>query len=390
MTNHLVEMKRMSLDSLEPIVRTRATCLSIYLPAYQRGANVGRSDVLLRSLTDLAKDKLLARGVSSCDVEDLLHPVLDFAREEFLQRGHHESLAIFRAPNRFDVFVLPFPVKESVTVGATFYIMPVLEQLAVPSDYWVLALSRKGVRLLHGTASEVQETKLPASVPATLEDFLAFAHPDRRENRSSSGPSTGGRKAVSFGTGVDAESHDRYFRNYCVAIDAGLRSMLGAKPQPLVVMGASKEVGLYRSLSEFYYLTDPILRSPDDGAMPDEEIPARARMILAQLPSPPEQHAYEVTEKVMGTALSVDDLAGIVRFAQKGRVDTVFLSQGAMQTGDVDHLTGHVCLSGEYQAAEDDLYNAAAIETLRHSGHVWVVPRTRIPGEAMAIARLRY
>lgn len=390
MTNHLVEMKRLSLESLDAIVRTSATCLSIYLPAYQRGTSVPRSDVLLRSLLDVAESKLVAREVAASDIEDLLRPLVELARDECLQRGHAESLAIFRAPNRFEVFVLPLPVKESVTVGASFYIIPALEQLSIPSDYWVLALSRKGVRLLHGTSTEIKEVKLPAAIPATLEDFLAFAQPDRRENRSSSGPSTGGRKAVSFGTGVDAECHDRYFRNYCLAIDSGLRAMLGVKPQPLVLMGAAKEVGIYRSVSEHYYVTDPILRSPDDGAMPDEEIPHRVRMILAQLPSPPEQHAYEVTEKVMGTALSVDNLAGILRFAHKGRVDTVFLCQGATEKGDIDHITGQVRLSGEYQASDDDLYNAVAIETLRHSGHVWVVPQMRIPGEEMVLARLRY
>jgi hypothetical protein len=194
---------------------------------------------------------------------------------------------------------------------------------------------------------------------------------------------------VPFGTGTESENQDLHFHDYSVAIDRALRSILGPK-HPLVVVGATNEVSIYKSINRHTYLTEPIVRSPDDGVMSDDQLEERILAMFAETPLPDEVRAAEHVNKVAGSKLSVTDLPGIIRCAHAGRVDTVFLARKAAEYGNVDHITGQVRLSGEFQALDEDLYNAAAVETLKHSGRVWVVPQERVPGGHSAIAQLRY
>lgn len=391
MTNLAVDLKPIVLDSLKQVARVNGACVSIYLPAYQQGSGAARPDVLLRSLSTLAEEQLLARGASKIDTEDLLKPVRAMSQDERLQRGRSESIALFRSPDTFEAFALPRPTRESVHVGATFHLLPAMELLASPIEFWVLALTRKGVRLLHGTSSVLKTAKLPASIPATLDEFLALEQPDhRRANRSAVGPSNGSMKGVAFGTGAETESQNRHFRDYCVAIDRGMRSLLEPDKAPLIVEGATAEVSIFRSASQYSYLATPIVRSPDDGVLSDDDLNSRVRAQLSQNPTPAESRAQEYVSAALGTNLAVTELSALVRLASKGRVDVTFLCSGAAQRADVDHITGKVRLAGEFQAKDDDLFNAAAIETLLHSGEVWVVPAERIPGGGAAVARLRY
>jgi hypothetical protein len=390
MVNQFVELTPAALDLLDPLVRSNASCVSMYLPAFQQGAGTPRSDVQLRSQADAAKEKLLSREIPDVDVADLLDPVFALSREDWMQRGHRQSIAIFRAPNRLEMFSLGNPVEAAVHVGASFHILPVLEEITtMPSEYFVLAITRKAARLLAGTQSGLKERDLPEKLPATLSEFLSLNKPDHRlENRSTAGQ-VGGMKGVPFGTGTESENQDLHFHDYSVAIDRALRSILNPK-HPLVVVGATNEVSIYKSVNRHPYLAEPIVRSPDDGVMSDDQLEAKILRMFIETPSPDEVRAAEHVNKVMGSKLSLTDLPKIIRSAHEGRVDTLFLASKAFEPGNLDHITGQVRLSGEFQALDEDLYNGAAIETLKHSGRVWVVPPDRVPGGHSAIAQLRY
>jgi hypothetical protein len=392
MVNPFLEMTPASLELLSPLARVSATCVSLYLPAYQQASATPRPDVQLRSLSEAARADLRARGISAVDTDDLFSPLLALSREGWMERGHAHNLAVFRAPNCLEMFTFSGRIEGSVHTGASFHVMPVLEAVtAIPPEYWVVALTRKSVRLLHGTPlGGLQERALPPSIPATMSEFLAFDQPDhRRENRSTAGPSVGAMKGVAFGTGAELEVQDQHFHHYCVTIDRGLHSLLGLK-QPLIVVGATDEASIYKSVNRHPYLLPPVLRSPDDGGLSDVQMETKIRALFANSASPDEIRACERANQVMGSKLSVTHLPSIIRFAFQGRVDTVFLSTKATEKGNVDHITGRTRLDGEYQALDEDLYNAAAIETLRHSGSVWVVPRERIPGGTAVFAQLRY
>lgn len=391
MTHVALQLKPARMESLKQLAKASGACVSLYLPAYQQGAGVGRTDVVLRSLVNVAEEKLKARDVASVDIEDLLEPVRAQSFEDWMQRGHSQGIAIFRSPTVLEGYWLPQNVQESVHVSASFHIIPALEQMASPPEFWVVALTRKGVRLLHGTPDGLEQAKLPDSVAPTLDEFLALEPGDhRRAGRSAAGPSVGSMKGVAFGTGVEMEVSNRHFRDYCVAIDRGLRAMLEPDHPPLIVEGATFEVSTYRGASQYANIAGAIVRSPDDGGLADSDLNMKVRAMLAETPSPAEVRAHDYVSGVLGSHLAVTELTALVRMASRGRADVTFLCAGCAQHADVDHITGRIRLAGEFVAEDDDLFNAAAVETLKHSGEVYVVPAERIPGGSGAVSRLRY
>ena len=388
MTSVAVEFKPITQEAVRRLAKVKGACLSMYLPSYQQGSSAAKSDVLLRSYTNLAAEQISIREVSDTDIEDLLEPIRRMqTSDERLQKGHSETLAVFRSPGFFEVLTIPGQLAAGMFVEAAFRILPLLEFLAIPSEYWVLALTRKGVRLLHND----KPAKLPASIPATIEEFLALEHLDRRDNRVSAGPSVGRSKGVSFGTSTEAEVHHRHFKDYCVAIDRGLCSMFDHTHPPLVLAGATAEVAVYRRNSRYSGLaSEAILRSPDDGSLSDAELGTMAKSVLMRSSSPAEDRANAHVYGALGSPRAITELNALVRAAAKGKVEEIFLCPGLATSGDIDHITGRVPVSGEMLASYDDLYNAAAVETLNHSGEVFVVPLERIPGGFGAVAALRY
>lgn len=389
MTAIAVEFQPVTLEAVKRLAKVQGACVSIYLPAFQQGSSAPRSDALLRSFTNLAAEQLRIRGLSPTDIEDLLSPIRSLQmNDERLQRGHSESIALFRTPGSMEVFAAPAELQAGLYVEAYPHLIPLLEFTSTPHDCWVLALTRKGVRLLHNG----KVSPLPPSIPATLDEFLALDQPDhRRDNRMSVGPSQGKMKRSPFGTGTEAEASNRHFRDYCVAIDRGLTALLEGSKPPLVLAGAISELSIYRHVNTYpRLLQQSIVRSPDDGVLSDEELAATAHAIVMDNPSPAELRANAHVFGALGSARIVTELTALVRAAARGKVGEVFICTGLTASGDVDHITGKVRLSGEAPASNDDLYNAAAVETLNHSGEVFVVPPERIPGGFGAVGALRY
>jgi hypothetical protein len=75
---------------------------------------------------------------------------LDFVR---LQQG----LAIFVSPTIAKLFLLPFPVKERVVAGASFEIRDILYYMQFLKPYYLLTISKKRIRLFHGSGYELKE-----------------------------------------------------------------------------------------------------------------------------------------------------------------------------------------------------------------------------------------
>jgi hypothetical protein len=77
----------------------------------------------------------------------------------------------------------------------------------------------------------------------------------------------------------------------------------------------------------------------------------------------------------------------ILRGAANGRVWRLFLSENATCIGDVFQTLGRSCGTTSIQ---EDLLNAAAIETLIQGGEVFLVDPEILPPQAPAAALFRY
>jgi hypothetical protein len=76
--------------------------------------------------------------------------------------------------------------------------------------------------------------------------------------------------------------------------------------------------------------------------------------------------------------------------AHDGRVDVLFVARGVERWGTFDRTARAVRIHDEERPGSEELLDLAAVQTLRNGGTVYAVPPTDIPGNAQAVALLRY
>ena len=80
----------------------------------------------------------------------------------------------------------------------------------------------------------------------------------------------------------------------------------------------------------------------------------------------------------------------IVKAAHDGRVLYLFAAQGAQHMGNFDEMTHKVRTHGQERPGDEDLINAAVMQTLAHAGDVFIVARNKVPHGSQMAAVTRY
>ena len=93
---------------------------------------------------------------------------------------------------------------------------------------------------------------------------------------------------------------------------------------------------------------------------------------------------------LLGTGRASTDAREIVLAANDGRVDELFVAQGARLWGSFDPAARSVEVEAEPAESADELLNLAACLTVRASGTVRLVAREAMPEQADAAALFRY
>ncbi|MFN7923088.1 MAG: hypothetical protein U0Q16_23500 [Bryobacteraceae bacterium] len=379
----VMQRTKPELADITSLSRHRGLAISVYLAGHQGGAGTQPVRARLERALGQLKDKLEKAGVAEAERAALLAPMFDAAADPELEAGHREGFAMFRARDSFRQFVLPFAVEDAAYLEGRFEITPMLAYVTQPHECFVLALARKNLRLFRCGFDGAHEVPLPAEVCKSLEEFMATDQPDHSlRNASSAGP---GGAVVAFGTGSERERQGRHMHDWCRSIAQGLRAVRGNVP--LVVAGTDEERGTFRNACDDELVQPGLAMVPDKGATPNEIARAAMSLLREWVPEDRRQ-VIDTWRNLAGTPRGMSELTGIVRFASRGRVQHLVLTSTALEAGNVDHVTGYVPAAGEFVSKEDDLVNAAVVETLRHSGDVWLTPPER--GLPKVAAVLRY
>ncbi|HSF43497.1 MAG TPA: hypothetical protein VLT87_27130, partial [Thermoanaerobaculia bacterium] len=177
-------------------------CVSIYLPARPLGAGDEPARIRLKNLLRRAAERL-----GEPAAEEILAPayrLIDGAPGIGFWRHQEEAVALFLAPGFFQYVPIPFPVDEKLEVGERFVIRPLLPLLG-GGTFYVLALSRKEVRLLEVTGSGIRRVDLEG-VPQSLEEALGQQLTGRIFQIHTASPAAlGARAAIVHGRGSGEE-----------------------------------------------------------------------------------------------------------------------------------------------------------------------------------------
>ncbi len=201
-TKNIATPELIRTGGMREMLRSEGPCVTILLPPYRPGEQAGSQAALLRSMIPEASKQLTDRGYAKSSAAALLAPLERLLDDPALVSGSRWSRTVFCSPSVFELVQLTQPFDESLTVSGSFAIRKMAAELSRPPAFYILALSRTEVELLRCAGLHAEKVKLPAGVPSTLDEAMAFDAPDHDlVNRSAAGTSTGDMRGVRFGTG---------------------------------------------------------------------------------------------------------------------------------------------------------------------------------------------
>ncbi len=369
-------------SSLKPVCTSPGPFITVYLPACHPGASdLPRSPRLKAILRNAAAE--LERRRYCGPIDKLLAPFEEIASDPGAMAGAAGSV-MFGAPEFFRHFRIPSRVDERMIVATHAHITPLLPALIHHDEFYVMAISRKHLRLGRWSDGQCEEIPLPPSIPKSLADYGSFDQPDHDlENRSASGASTGQMRGVRFGTSSDREKDNEYLHNYFRLVDRELGSVL--RTAPVVMIGVDYELVAYRKAAEYPHVFYARHTSPENLTW--TEMGVRAEEALAENTQSEAEHALEEFREATRRDRVVSDVRKVLDAAREGRVHKLLLAKGA----EYQNLLGPLYpMSPNCVEGEQDLLNAAAVETIHAGGEVYLLDPLQLAGAGPIAAILRY
>jgi Bacterial archaeo-eukaryotic release factor family 3 len=389
MVENVMWEKAVSTRELKMICGSEWPCISILQPVQALTSRSTQKPVRLKKAIQSVEQILTARNVDPAAQRDLLEPLYELEEQEAGEERQGKGFVLFRSRRVFRHFYVSAHLDEFVTVADHFYILPLLPLAGSGKIFYILSLSQKHIRLTRCSGGASVEVALPQSVPRTLEDAMQTARPDHvLDNRAWGGPSMGSMKGVMFGTSADREAKDEYLMHFYKEVDKGLNELLKNEESAVVLAGVDYELALYHRVSSYPHLAPGGVRGAPDS-FKGEELLRRAQEVAERNFAAPLEDALQAYDK-LGPERRADEWKEVVKAAYQGRIAHLFLTEGAKRFGVFDKASQAVEQHDELLPGDEDLVNAAAVETLLHGGLVDIVPPERAPEGAPISALLRY
>jgi len=299
-----------------------------------------------------------------------------------------DGVALFAVPGECRQYWLPQSYGEAVVVADNLFIRPLIGLLDREKEFYVLALAQGNTRLLRCSEFTSEESPLPPSTPTNIDEYMNLAKPDHvLDNRQTLSPVSGA-PAVMFGTSADREARDGYLENWMREVARGVDRALKDAGAPLILCCVEYEQPLYRQANLYPRLLDETVIGAPDG-FKGGELHKRALEALVRHREASADEVLKGWEKQTGEYAKAG-VKDIVKAAYEGRVLHLFIAETAHVTGSFNEATFQAEGSRELRPWDEDLLNAAALQTLIHSGDVFVVPQSKIPENRPMAAIMRW
>ena len=366
--------------------------VSLYLPTHTAGREVRQDAIRLRNLLSRAAEDL-AVGRRGPEIAGLLEPANRLVDDEEFWRYQKRGLAVFLAPAFARVHKLPIAVPEQVRVGSQFSIRPLLPLIDAEAWFWLLAITAGSTRLFQGsrwTINEVTNLDLPQGVADLREETLyEGSHkvsPTGRSQRASGGLAT----PQVFGE-TPVELHKTQLIELLRRIAAALEPTINREQAPIVLAAGPEIDGNFRDIARWKgLLPGSVAGNPD--ALGPEELHRRAWALLVPREEARRADALGQLAALLGSGnpKATTKPEEIVIAARYGRIQRLFLCDSALLWGQFDEEQERIVAHGEPIAGDTDLFDYAALMTLRQGGGVSLVERADLPPDGPAAAILRY
>ena len=381
----------MELQAIKKLVEEPgAICVSIYMPMFRGSREVHQNSIRFKNLMKVAESLLDADPVATTHQKKaILRQLETFQADDAHPAWRHpaNSLALFATPDTCDVHALDRPSEEQVHVGERFYVRPLLPLLHGNGRFVLVAVSQKHVRLFEGN-SEGLEERTPDDLPQNLKDALNID--DYLESIQHYGYTTVNMDYGMFhGQGEGNDGHKADILQFFHRLDPPLNNYLEGRTDPLVFAGVEYLYPIFKEATSYPHLLPDCVHGNFDQAT-TQQLHAEAWKVV-------EPHFHETTTKALslyddafGQNRAITDLETILKAAEMGAVENLFIRKGAVCWGYLDS-NGHVQVEDTPDESSLDLIDEAAVVTLRQGGDVFVLEDEQFPTvDSPVAARLRF
>ncbi len=301
-----------------------------------------------------------------------------------LQRGG--TAAVFLGGGRAEPVHVADGVRALVRVEARPYVVPLVASLQGDGVFFVLALSRHGMRLLRCTRAGAVPVD-SADLAQTMTEVLGpeYRPHDLEAHRYGGAGGT----AVYHGQGGEPETiKDRTLR-YFQAMAPRVREALGhERSAPMILAGVEELFPIYRQASGDIAIRPGGLAGNAEET-PDLELVRRALPLVAPVFEQVAGADAERFDALAGTGLATAELAEVAVKARDGLVDTLFLIREAPVWGRYDPETDRYELHDARRPGDEDVVNAAVVHAHLSGARIFARPVYGVSPEAVAAAILR-
>ncbi len=369
------------VQAMERILRTAATppCCSLYMPTHRNLPERDQDRVRYRNLVaELTKMATSRHGEDVAAA--VLAPLHELGAKHDFWKGTQDGLAIFAAPDLFEVFILQRPVPERAFCADSFHTKPLRRIIQSADRFALLGITRTHIRFFAGNRDRLDPLPVPVGIPRTIEEALGgeLTQPSLTSaGHVSGGPRGGG--ATFHGHGARADEVDldteRFFR---VVAKAVAEKFSHHNALPLILVGLAEHHATFRAVSH-----NPQLQAEGIAVNPDavdmETLRQRAWDIIGphyvqRLGALVERYG---DHKAHGKG--DDDVSAVAVAAVHGRVRTLLVDADVVIPGVLDRDTGAVTAVEQTIAGVDDLLDDIAEVVTARGGEVVIVPSQQMP-----------
>ncbi|MBD1849985.1 hypothetical protein H6F87_08235 [Cyanobacteria bacterium FACHB-502] len=388
-------MSLLSIDELKNLVeQAEQPCVSLYIPTVRAGSETMQNGIRFKNLVRQAEAQLENYEMRSTEIEEFLQPMRDLDIEEFWQ-NQNEGLAIFLAPGFLRYYKVPIALNELVVVSERFHLKPIMPLLTGDGKFFLLTLSEKEIHFFEGTRYSIREIQLE-DLPTSLDEALQYDPTAKtgqfRISTSKGGTSSPMPQAGSFhGQGSpDQDEPQMELGQFFHAVDAGLHKYLVGQRAPLVLAGVERLRPSYREANTYANLVETEIIPIKDGVVNPEDLHQKAWAMVEPFYMQQKQAAIDHYHELTSTGKTSTQLEEAVSAAYYGRVDQLFVAVGVQTWGKFDPQNDEMQIHPERQPGDEDLLNAAAVQTILNGGMVYALPPNDVPDAAPVAAIFRY
>lgn len=370
------------------LAKSKGPSVSILMPTHRAGVDRKQDPIRFRNLLKQADMQLRESGMRHSEVDSLLSAAQDLARDGMFWDYVDDGLAVFIRPAEVRILRLPVALEELVVVGDRFCVTPLIPAMDPGVHFFLLALSEKEVRFFRGSKFGMSIVDLPDDTPESLQDafkYTLFEMPGARGLRKKrhrgvfKGHSVGGRERE------DNKQVRAYFRK----IDRALHRVLGTETVPLVLAGVEYLMDAYRAETEYRHVVETVVAGNQDHSGVDD-LHRQAWQIVNPIFAATRQKDAARVDHALGRGRAATALKELLPAAAQGRVEVLFVGEGAHEWGKVDEAGALVSHSAERRPGDADLLDSAALDAWTTEGTIYVVPSQEVPGGGTFAALLRF